>query len=118
VSERERGGNPFSHSLTDLMAGVAAIFLLIAVVFILIAAKRGERAVSQVAEFERTGPFVVKSQDNSHPFYVGQYMSGCKVLSGSRPSRIRPVYACQASECCWSDLPETEYPAQRRSNPY
>lgn len=45
--------NPFSHSLTDLMAGVAAIFLLIAVVFILIAAKRGERAASQVAEFER-----------------------------------------------------------------
>jgi flagellar motor protein MotB len=35
------------------MAGVAAIFLLIAVVFILIAAKRGERAASQVAEFER-----------------------------------------------------------------
>jgi hypothetical protein len=35
------------------MAGVAAIFLLIAVVFILIAAKRGERAESQVAEFER-----------------------------------------------------------------
>jgi flagellar motor protein MotB len=32
-----------SHSLTDLMAGVAAIFLLIAVVFILMAAKREER---------------------------------------------------------------------------
>jgi flagellar motor protein MotB len=35
------------------MAGVAAIFLLIAVVFILVAAKRGERAESQIAEFER-----------------------------------------------------------------
>lgn len=35
------------------MAGVAAIFLLIAVVFILIAAKRGERLESQIAEFER-----------------------------------------------------------------
>lgn len=53
MADRERGGDSFSHSLTDLMAGVAAIFLLIAVVFILIAAKRGERAQTQVDEFER-----------------------------------------------------------------
>lgn len=41
MSSKSRGGE-FSNSLTDLMAGVAAIFLLIAVVFILIAAKRSE----------------------------------------------------------------------------
>src|SRR5262245_43760765 len=38
----ERGRDGFAESMTDLMAGVAAIFLLIAVVFILIAAKRHE----------------------------------------------------------------------------
>ncbi|WP_437337644.1 IgGFc-binding protein [Sorangium sp. So ce394] len=30
----------------------------------------------KVYEFEAEGPFVVKSQDGSHPFYVGQYMTG------------------------------------------
>ncbi len=42
-------------------------------------------AVGQVVEFEATGAFVVTSQDAMHPFYVGQYMSGCFVQSGSRP---------------------------------
>jgi hypothetical protein len=41
--------------------------------------------VGQVVEFEATGPFKVTSQDNMHPFYVGQYMAGCHVTSGSRP---------------------------------
>jgi hypothetical protein len=41
--------------------------------------------VGQVAEFEATGPFTVTSQDAMHPFYVGQYMTGCFVTSGSRP---------------------------------
>jgi hypothetical protein len=40
--------------------------------------------VGQVAEFEATGPFTMTSQDAMHPFYVGQYMSGCSVTSGSR----------------------------------
>jgi hypothetical protein len=40
--------------------------------------------VGQVAEFEATGPFTMSSQDSMHPFYVGQYMSGCSVTSGSR----------------------------------
>ena len=30
----------------------------------------------QVAEFDATGPFVVTSQDSSHPFYFAQYMTG------------------------------------------
>ncbi|MEO8548947.1 MAG: IgGFc-binding protein [Kofleriaceae bacterium] len=41
--------------------------------------------VGQVLEFEATGPFTITSQDAMHPFYVGQYMSGCFVTSGSRP---------------------------------
>jgi hypothetical protein len=41
--------------------------------------------LGQVIEFESTIPFVVTSQDAMHPFYVGQYMSGCFVTSGSRP---------------------------------
>jgi hypothetical protein len=38
----------------------------------------------QVAEFQTTEPFIVKTQDAMHPFYIGQYMSGCEVESGSR----------------------------------
>jgi len=38
-----------------------------------------------IANFEATGPFIVKSQDEKHPFYVAQMMSGCKTTSGSRP---------------------------------
>jgi IgGFc binding protein len=40
--------------------------------------------VGQVAEFQTTSPFIVTSQDPMHPFYVGQYMTGCEVTSGSR----------------------------------
>ncbi|AKV00780.1 hypothetical protein AKJ09_07443 [Labilithrix luteola] len=36
-------------------------------------------------DFEATGPFVVKSQDGNHPFYVGQMMTGGWVASDSRP---------------------------------
>jgi hypothetical protein len=31
----------------------------------------------QVAQFETVGPFTVTSQDEDHPFYVGQLMAGC-----------------------------------------
>ena len=33
-----------------------------------------------VGEFQATGPFVVKSQDADHPFYVAQYMTGADHL--------------------------------------
>jgi len=36
----------------------------------------------QVAEFDATGPFVVTSQDASHPFYFAQYMTGGAPFSG------------------------------------
>jgi IgGFc binding protein len=41
--------------------------------------------LGQVADFEATGAFVVKSQDAGHPFYIGQMMTGGSVTSGSRP---------------------------------
>jgi hypothetical protein len=42
--------------------------------------------VGQVVEFQTTaGAFTIASQDAMHPFYVGQYMSGCLTSMGSRP---------------------------------
>jgi hypothetical protein len=41
-------------------------------------------AAGSVQLFESTTAFVVKSQDNAHPFYVGQIMPGCDVTGGSR----------------------------------
>ena len=35
-----------------------------------------ELDLGAVAEFSATGPFVVKSQDNKHPFYISAYMTG------------------------------------------
>ncbi len=40
-------------------------------------------AEGQVFDFETTLPFVVKSQDNDHPFYVAQVMTGCYVAGGN-----------------------------------
>jgi hypothetical protein len=40
-----------------------------------------------VVDFETTTPFVVKSQDASHPFYVAQLMPGCLLSDGSRPGQ-------------------------------
>ena len=45
----------------------------------------------QVAEFSATGAFTLTSQDDMHPFYVGQYMSGCEVTSGSRPGAVDTI---------------------------
>jgi hypothetical protein len=39
--------------------------------------------LGQTVDFEATGAFVVKSQDDKHPFYVGQMMTGCNVTGGS-----------------------------------
>ena len=37
----------------------------------------------QSFDFEVTGSFVVKSQDDKHPFHLGQVMGGCGVTGGS-----------------------------------
>jgi hypothetical protein len=42
-------------------------------------------AEGQVVDFDTTLAFTVTSQDNSHPFYVAQRMTGCGTTSGSRP---------------------------------
>jgi hypothetical protein len=36
----------------------------------------------QMVEFQSGGPFVVKSQDDKHPFYMAQYMTGCTGYTG------------------------------------
>lgn len=38
--------------------------------------------VGQMVEFEAKGPFVVKSQDTQHPFYVAQMMTGSNGANG------------------------------------
>jgi hypothetical protein len=46
-------------------------------------------AASQVVDFEAVGPFVIKSQDKDHPFYVGQMMSGADIkLDGGETSML------------------------------
>lgn len=37
----------------------------------------------QVVDFETTLAFVVKAQDNNHPFFIGQVMTGCEVTGGT-----------------------------------
>jgi hypothetical protein len=37
--------------------------------------------VGQVAEFRAPGPFVVRSQDDDHPFYMSAHMTGCQSVS-------------------------------------
>jgi len=37
----------------------------------------GSLNLGQVAEFNASGPFVVRSQDTDHPFYMSAYMTGC-----------------------------------------
>jgi IgGFc binding protein len=40
-------------------------------------------ASRQMVEFRANTPFVVKSQDDKHPFYVAAYMTGCTEYSGN-----------------------------------
>jgi hypothetical protein len=53
--------------------------------------------VGQVVDFETTLAFVVKAQDNNHPFYIGQVMTGCFVTGGSR------VGCAGNTTCCLGD---------------
>ncbi|HTR53677.1 MAG TPA: IgGFc-binding protein [Kofleriaceae bacterium] len=40
-------------------------------------------AFGQIAEFDAPGPFVVSSQDGSHPFYMSAHMTGWSVVAGN-----------------------------------
>jgi hypothetical protein len=48
-------------------------------------------ALGQVAAFETTVAFSVKSQDNAHPFYIGQHMTGSILTGPSRPATTGSV---------------------------
>ena len=37
-------------------------------------------SAGQVVKFNSPGPFIVKSQDDKHPFYMGSYMTGCSTV--------------------------------------
>ena len=38
-------------------------------------------SLGQVAEFDTNGPFLVQSQDASHPFYMSAHMTGCETTN-------------------------------------
>lgn len=46
----------------------------------------------QVLEFSAAGPFVVKSQDDKHPFYVSAHMTGCGTVHSSDDCRGDPEF--------------------------
>jgi hypothetical protein len=60
--------------------------------------------LGQVIDFEATGPFVVRSQDADHPFFVAQVMPGCRVNSGSRDPG-----GCLGDEDYVNVLPPAQY---------
>jgi hypothetical protein len=46
----------------------------------------------QLVQFNASGPFVVKSQDKKHPFYVSAHMSGCETYFTPEDCRGDPEY--------------------------
>jgi hypothetical protein len=46
----------------------------------------------QLVQFNAPGPFVVTSQDTSHPFYVSAHMSGCETYFGPEDCRGDPEF--------------------------
>jgi hypothetical protein len=72
--------------------------------------------LGEVQKFEGVGGFVVKSQDDKHPFYVGQGMPGCSVTSGSRPGITMPppfgLGNCLGDEDYVVTLPPAQYLAK------
>jgi len=46
--------------------------------------------VGQEAEFSAPGPFVVRSQGDTHPFYMSAHMTGCSVVNGGDDCRGDP----------------------------
>jgi len=49
-------------------------------------------STGQVVEFRAPGPFVVKSQDVDHPFYMSAHMTGCTEVSPSSDCRGDPEF--------------------------
>jgi hypothetical protein len=46
----------------------------------------------EVKEFNSAGPFVVKSQDDKHPFYISGHMTGCATLGQPLDCRGDPEF--------------------------
>jgi hypothetical protein len=63
----------------------------------------------QVVDFETPLAFVVKSQDNNHPFFVGQVMTGCEVTGGSRPGCTDNTGCCLGDEEYVNILPPAQF---------
>jgi IgGFc binding protein len=49
-------------------------------------------SAGQMVEFESGGPFVVRSQDANHPFYMAQYMTGCEAVWDGSDCRGDPEF--------------------------
>jgi IgGFc binding protein len=49
-------------------------------------------SAGQMVEFPSGGPFVVKSQDSNHPFYMAQYMTGCTAYWDGSDCRGDPEF--------------------------
>jgi hypothetical protein len=68
----------------------------------------------QVADFETTLAFRVKSQDGVHPFYVAQRMTGCFTTKGGRPG-VDPSANLDGTPNCLGDeefvtlMPSAQY---------
>jgi len=58
--------------------------------------------LGQVVDFEAKGGFVVHAQDNQHPFYVAQMMTGCSVTGGSRTGCSAAAIS-KFGSCCLGD---------------
>lgn len=75
--------------------------------------------LGEVVELETPGPFVVKSQDKDHPFYVGQYMTGGADFDGEGDPEwvnVIPVAQYLSSYVLFTDptYPETSLVVVRR----
>ena len=55
-----------------------------------------------VSDFQATGGFVVKSQDDQHPFFIAQMMTGCDVTGGSRTGCSAAAIS-KFGSCCLGD---------------
>jgi len=56
----------------------------------------------QVVDFEAKGGFTVKAQDDKHPFFVSQLMTGCMVSGGSRTGCSQAAIS-KFGSCCLGD---------------
>lgn len=76
-----------------------------------------------VAEFSASGPFVVSSQDDDHPFYFAQYMTGANEVGGNEGDpewvNIVPIAQYLDNYVFFTDptYPETSLVVVRRRNP-